>query len=104
MTTEPFTRTTSRSFVVAPDFPVIVALCCEEGQQALLRDHYKSERDAGRIVLTLSEKFSPEINTNHIALADELFIINPSGQYTDFTAAMFVTAQKLDKHIRCLKP
>lgn len=101
--TNSFKRETSRTFVVAPDFPVIVALCVESKLQETLRSYYKSERDSKKIVLVLSEDFSADLNTNHIALADELFVINPSGQYDDFTSAMILTAQSLGKFVRTLK-
>lgn len=101
MNNETFTRETSRTFVVAPGFAPIVALC---GEGELLRRHFKAETDAGRIVIILNEKDSPDLNGDKIALCDELFIINPSGQYDDFQAAMFLTAQRMVKHIRVLKP
>ncbi len=95
-----FKRETSRTFVVAPEWAVIVALC---GEGNLLRQFFKSETEAGKIVIILNEKSSPDLNTNKIALADELFIINPSGQYDDFQSAMYLTARKLEKFIRVLK-
>lgn len=100
MTTEPFIRETSRTFVVAPDFPVVVTLC---GYGTILRNFFRYETEQGKICITLSEKSAPELNTNKIALADELFIINPDGMYDDFQAAMLITAERLEKHIRVLK-
>lgn len=95
-----FTRETSRTFVVAPEFSIIVALC---GYGADLRHWFRLETEKGKIVIILNENSDPDLNTNKIAVADELVILNPDGQYDDFQAAMFLTAQKLEKFIRVLE-
>ncbi len=95
-----FKRDTSRTFVVAPEFPTIIALC---GGGADLKQHFRSETDKGKIVIILSENSTPDLNAAKIAVADEIFIINPGGKYDDFQAAMFLTAEKLLKHIRVLE-
>lgn len=94
-----FERKDERTIVVSEGFAPIVALC---GYGETLRKHFKSESDDGRIVIVLREDL-PVTNTDIIALADELFILNPNGQYDDFQADTFLTAQKLGKHIRVLK-
>lgn len=101
--TDAFSRPTvgERTIFIGNDFPPIVALCAE-GE--LLKRYFKSETDAGRIVIVLSASESQtQLNTNKLALADELFVVNPNGQYDDFQAAMFLAAKSLGKHIRVLK-
>lgn len=104
MKTEEFKRETSRTFVVAAEWSVIVALCGVKAHGETLKHFFKKETEAGKIVVVLSETSSPDLNTNKIALADELFILNPGGNYDDFQAEMYLTAEKLGKHIRVLKP
>jgi hypothetical protein len=100
--TEEFVRANERAIVFAENFPPIVALC---GEGDALRAAFKSETEAGRIVLLLSA--NPEqaaLNYKKIELADEVFMLNTENgsQYTDFQAAIFITAEKLMKHIRVL--
>jgi len=100
METKEFKREEYRSFTVTQNFAVIVALY---GSGADLKHHFRSETEKGKIVIILSENSTPELNTDKIAVADELFIINPGGQYDEFQAAMYLTAQKLEKFIRVLE-
>jgi hypothetical protein len=100
--TKAFVRAEPRWFEIAGNFPVIVAIC---GEGELLRQHFKSETEAGKIVLSLSP--NPDqagLNYKKIELADEVFILNAENgsEYTDFQAAIFITAEKLMKHIRVL--
>ena len=99
MNTQEFKRETSRTFVVAEGFAPIVALC---GYGEVLKKHFRAETEDGKIVVVLTEG-SPDLNVDKIALADEVFILNPDGQYDDFQAEAFNAAEKLLKHIRVLK-
>lgn len=99
MNTTEFERKNERTIVISEGFAPIVALC---GRGETLRKHFKDETDDGKIVIVLTEDL-PATNVDKIALADELFILNPDGQYDDFQADAYATAQVLGKHIRVLK-
>ena len=92
-----FKREESRTFVVAPEFAIIIALC---GNGADMKHWFRVETEKGKIVIVLSENSTPDLNADKIAVADEVFIINPGGQYDEFQAAIYLTAQKLEKFIR----
>ncbi len=99
MNTKEFERENERTIIVAEGFAPIVALC---GYGEVLRRIFRAETISGKIVVVLSEE-TPNLNVDKIALADELFILNPDGQYDDMQAEAFFAAQKLGKHIRVLK-
>lgn len=98
--TKSFVRDTTRSIGISQGFSVIVAIA---GSGESLKHFYEHERESGKICIVLSEKSSADLNTDSIALADELLVLNLSGELSSFQTAMVFTAQNLDKHIRFLR-